>query len=819
MLRVLRRRWARGIASMLLGLLLINGVLVAQRTGLDIGDIQGKPSKIAMAQGSRKAPKVQRSNDQRKSAYRKGYEDGSRNAATNLAKAQSSDKLKKTAQLPPKVKPKPTIKIDHQQTVVLKFVAENSRPVANLSVSALTASQGGQPTENVKPTDTRGQLTLQGLGLPVSLELKLPKNADTNLPDEWQFHHPSSAFLVLDHYQGSPSIAEAQPLEPAGILMACASPDIFGLFARVTSKRTGTTTKRPAPPAQTNKTITVKHEYLAEAIVLERNFVDFEMNLPEGQENAQITKAPVLPSGEPLGKASESGSAEQVITAQREGRKAIFRLQRAELSQGCIPLRVSNTTSGGEFETVVKEYKTDPYAPANRIDVPPLKLVRLNDVQLPQGVDVLSPASDAERIFPERKRRKTDNGDGSLSWRNEATGVEFRERELATAPKDKKGNPTVSVIEAIRLTTPTAGSVGGIHVGDNASDVEKQLGPPESRGNDFLSYMEQGLKYYVASGTVTVIEVLRPSQLLKEGTTAFVPRQPAKVFVEDFQTDPKRMVTDKAAFEQYLLRTGVVKLAPNREDADYTLACSLDKFKEDKGQLFGEVPLKYECSGDLSATLHDMAKDVDILRDEKFSSKVKADWMKEVVGGAILLTILMQKFNNDLLRVLFAFLGAAGVNELKQSMGHVVQRCPRLVEQSLYNQLSDKLYKQVDFSGRVTSIDYMKGEMTVNLGTKNGIRIAGAGGVPTTFDVFIAGTEMPHKEGGLSANFYTAEVLNADEDSCRCTLKHVTRKFEGKVKEVLKTEDALDMLRCIPQPQSGVVSVRARDRLVSINDL
>jgi hypothetical protein len=586
--------------------------------------------------------------------------------------------------------------------------------------------------------------------------------------------------------------------------------------------------KEPEKPAEP-VVVTVQHVHEAPPLVVERTVVDMTLKLPEGADQAKISIPRVNPDT-PMA----AGAVEEEIQAEREGGTAKFRLATDMFAHGPLPIHLTKSTPSGEWETVVDGYPTpDPYNPME-LTAPPLRLVSLSDAQAPKGVDVLSLANDAERVFPglvergkksrDKDKKNTpsdavDNGDGSRWEKDTANTVEMRIRPVPMGRRDRDGrSEQVELVEAIRLIGQGMGPVGGIRVGDDGNSVEKVLGPPEQSGADGLSYLQGGVKYFVRLGRVQHIELTRPVRLLREGTTAFTPRRPAKLFVENFRAPEGRQIRDKRDLAQYLARTGVVQVVDSKEEADYVLDAQLQDFREKKDNLLGTVPLEYECGADLTYSLFDQVDNKWVEQRVRLSAQRKANWSADFAKVALPAAIIGRVVGGVGGAALGTAIGAAGIVKLRESMGRAVDRTPKLVEQAIYNQLSDRLYKEVDFSGRVTAIDYKTGEVTINLGTAEGVRPGSLAQDASSFDLLVGGKGLTSEEEGLKADFYTLQVVSAEEHQSRCVLKHVRRTLVGKgTREEIKVEDDPAMVKGIPHPATGLVSAQMRNRLITLN--
>ncbi len=493
-----------------------------------------------------------------------------------------------------------------------------------------------------------------------------------------------------------------------------------------------------------------------------------------------------------------------------EDGKLIFRLPAVIFAGGKVPLRITKSLPGGEMDAVVESYPCDPYAPVNRItQVPRFVLARVSGVDVSSGIDVNSRVRDATRALG--RRPKSDKlPDGSEWLQNDSAGLWVKHRDGGEAFKG-------DMIERIRLISRGAGSVAGISVGDDWGLLRTRLGEPEYEADGAASYLGHGLVFASASGTVASIDIARPRELLEQGTTAFVRRPRLRLYVRDFHGDPRCQVKTKADFRRYLSRMGAVQVIDREGTADYAISASTT-FVDDKQVALDLIPYKYSAWTKLKYTLTDLSGS-QVLKTDTIEGASKANYGKEAGLGAVVILLLERsKADRTVRRAIEAAIGTAGISAMKQSMGRAVRRCPAISEQATFNSLSDRLYALADFRAAVTGIDYQQGTIRISVGTADGVVASSKGQQASVFELFLGKptSSRTFEEGGLSADYYVAEVVSTSDHACSARLRHVVRRV-NKSREELSVTDAPDVVRQIPDPVTGIVSARMRVRFLPIS--
>jgi hypothetical protein len=685
---------------------------------------------------------------------------------------------------------------DVAQNLVLKIVNSRHVPLPRMQVQATITTRGRAATRQSIVTDSNGVARVKGIKpLPAKVELAFaPDRRRSDGGPEWSTADPRQSVLLLKQPEGR-RVAEAS----GDLWPDQASSDewggrvIFAAYVPVAARHSS----RPAPSVVYESTKAIP-------IVLRRNAIDFELT---ALADTRVYR-PSAGEGEPeypVGTVSQDGTLR-------------FQLDTYLFGAGTIPLRLAKSVPGGELEAIVENYPHDPYAGINRIAVGrSLSLTRVSEIHVNGEVDVLVAASDVERSLG-RKPKITKNADGSEWRQSDNLGLWVRVRPGGTAFGERLKSGTV---DRVRLVDHKGGSVGGISVGDDWGVVSTRLGSPEREDADGAHYLSNGLVFKPADGKVASVDIARPIELLVTGTTAFVQRPPVTVFVSSFKGDQRCQVRSISEFKRYLSQMGAVRVVTSQADADYTLSASTT-FEDGKDEFLDTIPFKYEARTRLVYNLRPRTGSGE---DENLTIEgvSKADYSREVLGTAGIIVLLDQYLKHrdlpDWQRlVVGALLGKISIDHLKASMTRAIQRCPRIAEQSAFNQLSNRLYNLADFRATVTSIDYQKGSLTFNVGSAEGVVKPSPGHQPTIFELYLGkpDPQRPLNEGSLKANYYAAEVAAVSEHECIAKLRHIDRSVT-KSRENLSITDATDAVQQIPDPMSGIVSGRMRVRFLPLS--
>jgi hypothetical protein len=783
-------RW-RGLlaATLLLG---STAGLAQVFVDLTVDDIKGTPAKVAMRQGKKKVERSQRRYVAARQQRTRQVAQARTTTKTQLAKLPPATTRKQETRVatvtrnnrPTQIRVTETVVETPYQNVVLAFVNPKGGMVANLKVSATVQTKDGKTTvlDNLA-TDEQGKVKLNRVGpLPASVDLEVTGSDATNavVANEWQFADVRNVSFTIDKGLGTKVATNVMPAP-----YQVASADNMTIQEQKIVNRT------------------VVYEYqMPQPVVVERTVVDVQIAAPAG---SKVTSA-ALPEKEFV--VPESGS----VTCQ---------IPAAALADGPVPVRVAQPLGAGEAEAVITDYPTDPYT-KNEAPTPTPSLVRLTKWDVSGGVGVLATADDVKKALGEPKKsggsqRKLK--DGSEWWEYPRQGLAYKIRR---APDDKKP----AIVERVRIIGDKGGKIGGITAGSDGATVVEALGKPQAdaparrlevdpaAGATIDAYMDNGVRVCQQSGKVQWVEIARPADLLSQGTTAFVPRTPARLYVESFQGNEKTGLTDERVLAAFLEQLPSVRLTDKKEQADLILKAQVTDFSEKRDQIVFEfLPFKYSCETKLTYSLYDVEKDQYVVQDKPVSASAKVDYTKEVAIGATAIGFLMTR-KDDGLRMLGLLLGAGGIQQLQRSVARGVNRCPAIASKTVFNAMVTDINRNADFTVRVTDIDYEKNCIRLNAGTRAGIAVS-TPEKPSEFEVIINGEALPGSEAGLSADYYTAVVVEADENSSLCELRQIKRRVD-KSTEKIEQKAAPWMITRIPDPTTALVSARAAVRFPSI---
>lgn len=694
-----------------------------------------------------------------------------------------------------------------RQNLTLAFVNPRREPVSGLKLTARVQTPSGTlKTLSDLETDANGRVKLAALELPAVIDFdivgsneKTPYNQDREAGiakneaveplSEWDFAKAESSTLLVSMPLGKARIARLSPQVPNRSQRFSSTRLVFGLWTQSSAAI---------------KPIKI-YDGAPSPIIVERNVVDVEVSAPAGS----VLSTPALQ--------------DQDLTVPESGKMAL-RLPRAALSEGAIPIRVARDTPGGESESVISTYPTDAYQ-TNAVAAPPLRLVRVSTVDMAGRLGVMGTRADVVRVLGDLKgkaNKKNQIGkiapmaDGSEWWIYPAQGIAFKMRLAPEAtPKDKNA---AMLIERVRVFNDKGGALGGVKVGSTLEEVRANLGTPQEEDqaktlSDALSpagqidtWIDGGLRICHDDAKVLWMETARPDALLLAGTTAFVQRPKARLFIESFVGHAKTNLIDINDLRRYLQQVHSVTLVDSRDEADLVLSARVSEFYEDKDEITDLIPYRYDCRTKLRYSLFDTAENRFIVQDKEAVGVAKADYSKEAilvgVGGAVLL-----KKGGLLGDVLGGVLIGGGISELHRAMKKAANRCPAISARTAFNTMVGDINQASDFSVRVTDIDYMRGTLLLNAGSAEGLR-ASQSGAPVEFQIAVAGVALPTEDSAKSADYYAARVVSVDEHSSVCQLFHVNRRVK-KIKESFKEEAAPEMLRQLPEAATGLISARA----------
>ncbi|HLJ54976.1 MAG TPA: hypothetical protein VKT77_08035, partial [Chthonomonadaceae bacterium] len=436
-------------------------------------------------------------------------------------------------------------------------------------------------------TDATGKVHLTKVGpLPVTIDVSFPGD----IAKEWSITAPAAATITMAAgegtskdvpgapigvYPGKVALDVAPPMQPVVLPASGLRLAAFGgpqsTRGKAGAKRSASGSQKSAPKVQQKFADVIYDSPTPKKVPVEHNVVELQV---QNAEPGSTLTSPATP--------------EQTWTAQPDG-TAVCKLPVAALGGGPAPIRVALDRAGNESEAVITTYDADPYK-TNSVTCPKLVLVRLRDVNLAGGVGVLDDAGAISRALGSEHAdatTETDRSAGLSRWR-------FSNMDALMRPWIDPDRP--ALCERLELGSKAAGTIGGIAIGASRADVRRALGDPEANahGGSGDSYLDGGVAIVYDNDTVAEIRVQRPTVLLKEGTTAFVPRERTRLFIESFDGDPATGIGTIQQLGDYLGQIGAVEIVKTREEADIVLKASAT-FEEHKDGYVGVLPFKYDC--------------------------------------------------------------------------------------------------------------------------------------------------------------------------------------------------------------------------------
>ncbi len=660
-----------------------------------------------------------------------------------------------------------------RQNLSLAFVTPSDAPAVGVQLVAhVTPAGGEEATFADLTTDSQGRVKLQNIALPAAIDLDFPSpkpaankaEAAPDAPPEWDFSDADKSTLLLK-----------APLGP-------------GRDALVPERLTPGARAQGTRPASTTATRRVRlFEGSLAPIVLERQVVDIEIAAPAGSRlsSPALEEAPQADS-----------SASPTLTVPPSGRLGL-RLPREVLDEGPIPIRVAHELAGGEAEALIETYSTDSYK-TNVVQSPPLRLARLSGLEMAGRVGVMGTRANIARHLGDLKgsaNRQNALGqvrplaDGSEWWSYPEAGIAFKMRLAPDAHLEDK-SPTM-LVERVRLYSANAGSFGTVAVGSTVQQMRDALGDPQTEDDrrtlgDALSargqidtWLDGGLRVCHDQSQVLWLESARPNSLLTGGTTAFVRRNKARLFVESFAGDARINLRDAADLRKYLGREPSIALARSPEEADFVLQGRVSKLKEETDAASGRRTFVTS----LQYSLFDTALGRFVAQGKQAQGTATVD----AARGAPVPRASRPKQNRQ--------------NEPGQQ-----NRARAQSGASAVSALVSEVNRASDFSLRVTAIDYAAGTLRLNAGRTQGLRISRTD--PDDFQITVAGTPLPEQETTRSLQVYTARVVAVGQDWAECRLLRVTQSQKMGL-PAFTEEPAPDMVRRLPDPATGQVGARS----------
>jgi hypothetical protein len=501
-----------------------------------------------------------------------------------------------------------------------------------------------------------------------------------------------------------------------------------------------------------------------------------------------------------------------------------------------VPIFLSKDLPGGAAESIVYDYDED--AEDDTINAPTPRLASVKSVAINGGIGVLSTDDQVEKALGKRPKdnpkknlnlifdEKDGLTDGSEWWVYPKFGLAVKERP---AQRDKD----LHLTERIRLLAPGGGDISGIKVGSTVEELRAQLGDPQVADAPPIpadrfapktahvdSYLDDGLRFGHDGQKVVWIDIARPTELLEKGTISFAPGERARVFVKEFKpwsgASPRLNMSSEEGFKNYLRRLPSIEVVDSPDDADLLLSARVTNFTFDKDQAFGSViPYEYSCQTTLQYDLQDVATGKYIAQNKTVTGESKASFRKEIyeaIAAAVGLKVIVGGNLGDYGPWV---IGGALIYDLKHKMQKAANRCPGISERQVFDNLTQQINGDVDYRAQVTDIDYRSGRITLDVGSRDGVH-ASTAGQPFEFEISAADVPLLDKsEDGRDADYYTAVVREVRDDSCVCELRHVKGTVKAGDAEI-PSEPALDVVRTLPDPATGVLSARAWTRFAPV---
>jgi len=659
-----------------------------------------------------------------------------------------------------------------RQNLSLAFVTPRDAPAVGVRLVAhVTPAEGEEVTFANLTTDSSGRIKLQNIALPVTIDLDFPGQktaADkAQAPSEWDFADADKSTLLLE--------------APLG------------------SGRDALVSERPAPGARPDAAATRRvrlFEGSLAPIVLERQVVDLEIAAPAGSR----LSSPALEESSQTDSSSSSD-----LRVPLSGRLGL-RLPREVLEEGPVPIRVARQLAGGEAEALIEAYSTDAYK-TNVVQSPPLRLARLSTLEMAGRVGVMGTRANIARRLGDLKGSAnrqnvlglvTPLADGSEWWSYPEAGIAFKMRLAPEArPEDK--SPAM-LVERVRLSSANAGSFGTVAVGSSTQQMRAALGSAQAQNDrltlvDALSargqidtWLDGGLRVCHDESRVLWLESARPNALLTGGTTAFVRRDKARLFVESFAGDASINLRDAAGLRKYLAREPSIELAGSPEEADFVLQARVSDLKEETEAATG----RHNFVTILQYSLFDTDLGRFVAQGKQAQGTATVEATVEAPGEAPGVRAAGSEQNGQ----------DKGKREMQQALDRARAQSAALALSALVSEVN----RASDFGVRVTAIDYAAGTLRLNAGRAQGLRVSRTN--PDDFQITVAGSPLPEQQTKRSSQFYTARVVAVGQDWAECRLLRVTESQQMGLPAITE-EPAPDMVRRLPDPATGQVGARS----------
>ncbi len=280
-----------------------------------------------------------------------------------------------------------------------------------------------------------------------------------------------------------------------------------------------------------------------------------------------------------------------------------------------------------------------------------------------------------DKIEPVYAFSKTD-GSEWLVYINKGISLKVRELNLPS-------NKSVRVVEQVKLVGANAGKIGGIGVGNSSEQLYNRLGngqTSEVYGKPragYRSYLSQGLQYSIDAGTslVSSIEIWRPYTLLMD---AFLPKKMA-------------------------LSNKICIVLPT------------DQLVSTKGSKGSELSKHLQLLNEFLITKLKSNNSVQVVDDTQEANAIVSWHVSEVNAedgkGSLAITVSVKQ--GDRTTDSSFATSANGPKDFSEMMSKLAT--------SAYIQVCDSISNQIDCYSRIKSVDYLTGEIEIELGKEDGL--------------------------------------------------------------------------------------------------
>lgn len=394
------------------------------------------------------------------------------------------------------------------------------------------------------------------------------------------------------------------------------------------------------------------------------------------------------------------------------------------------------------------------------------------------------------------------------------------------------------LLEAVRVFSPEAGSIGPLHVGASRSEIEAAYGSFDTKfdlsvigltpaNQAALIYgqasveapddtlLRDGIRIKWDGDRVKWFEISRPIQLLYNGTRAFQPSLPKTIFVEDLRTDS----LDAAATVSGQLRdwaemaSGFVA-AKSAEEANLLIMGELttDEYRWQVTHSFEEYVQEEDKDGNIQSKW--------VTHDESFMCPALT------VRANVDITIRSNDANSELSHFSWEGSNSSANNHqagkrcdypIGISLLRELLRFKGKTAESLRRQITNACAEESGVTGAVVAINYETGQMLINLGRDHGIRKK-TEQEGTEFNVYMLFEVDPETGASVNPNIDSqrlmgksfdewVEVEEVGDDWCVAVPKKKERSLGG-----LSTRTAFGQIPRLIDPGSGLLRVQVKPK-------